>query len=416
MTPVTVHRAAARAWPEVSDRVRELFRAGADLVLHAPPEWLRELDDAVLAGERLRVIAADPLLSQGLRRSNQANLRHWAVANVQRPAERVPASEAREVLDVSRDLVRRGLDEDALDSYRIGQGAAWRRWMQVCFALTRDADELQALLDVSSLSISTFLEDTMAAISRQLETEREQLLGGTHGERRSIVALLLEGAPVSRTRAEAVLGYGLSGPHTAAVVWGHADTRPADLERAAEAVRAGADAPRRLTVVAGAAALWLWLPVSAPVGGGALAAELDRVPGVRVAVGRAGRDLDGFRRSHLDAVATQQLLARLGGGQRLVRYDDVQLTALVTADAAAAEELVQDVLGDLRTADAATRDTVLTWVRTAGSTSRTAQLLHTHRNTVVRRLARAEQLLPRPLQENLLGVAVALEVLRWSAL
>jgi hypothetical protein len=32
---------------------------------------------------------------------------------------------------------------------------------------------------------------------------------------------------------------------------------------------------------------------------------------------------------------------------------------------------------------------------------------------VLRRLARADELLPRPLAENVLGVAAALEVLRW---
>jgi DNA-binding PucR family transcriptional regulator len=56
---------------------------------------------------------------------------------------------------------------------------------------------------------------------------------------------------------------------------------------------------------------------------------------------------------------------------------------------------------------------VLTYVRELGSTSRTAQRLYTHRNTVLRRLARADELLPRPLAENAVAVAAALEVLRW---
>ncbi len=56
---------------------------------------------------------------------------------------------------------------------------------------------------------------------------------------------------------------------------------------------------------------------------------------------------------------------------------------------------------------------MLTYVRELGSTSRTAQRLYTHRNTVLRRLARADELLPRPLAENAVAVAAALEVLRW---
>ena len=47
------------------------------------------------------------------------------------------------------------------------------------------------------------------------------------------------------------------------------------------------------------------------------------------------------------------------------------------------------------------------------SFTRAAEALFTHRNTVLTRLNRAEQLLPRPLEENSLAVAVALEVVHW---
>jgi len=33
------------------------------------------------------------------------------------------------VLDLARDVVRRGLEEAILDVYRIGQNVAWRAWM-----------------------------------------------------------------------------------------------------------------------------------------------------------------------------------------------------------------------------------------------------------------------------------------------
>ena len=38
---------------------------------------------------------------------------------------------------------------------------------------------------------------------------------------------------------------------------------------------------------------------------------------------------------------------------------------------------------------------------------------YTHRNTLVRRLTRADESLPRPLAETSVEVAVALEALRW---
>jgi DNA-binding PucR family transcriptional regulator len=285
--------------------------------------------------------------------------------------------------------------------------------MEICFEVTSDPAELRELLDVSSVSIADFLDDTIAAISERMEAEREELSRGTIAERRATVALLLEGAPIGRARAEARLGYGLAGPHTAAILWSGPGTGTDELEAAAEAVRRTSGAQRRLTVVASAASLWIWLPVGRTPAGDALVAALTPHPQVRMALGRPGADLDGFRRSHLDAATTQQMLARLGSAQQMARYEDVHLVALATRDPAAADEFLQDTLGGLLTAEAEVRDTVLTWVREQCTTSRAAERLYTHRNTVLRRLARADELLPRPLVENLVSVAAALEILRW---
>ena len=72
-----------------------------------------------------------------------------------------------------------------------------------------------------------------------------------------------------------------------------------------------------------------------------------------------------------------------------------------------------DCIGELAHAEPALLDTLRTWIALQCNTSRTSEVLYTHRNTVIRRLARAEELLPRPLDESLLDVGVALEVLRW---
>src|SRR3712207_9247766 len=96
-------------------------------------------------------------LAAAIRRVNLGNLLHWAAANVQHPGRRVPPNTGPESLEAARDLVRRGLDESALDAYRAAQGVAWRRWMEICFELTSDPAELRELLDVSALSIATFI-------------------------------------------------------------------------------------------------------------------------------------------------------------------------------------------------------------------------------------------------------------------
>src|ERR687894_855567 len=248
----TVHHDAARVvqtaaggrWPDVSPRVRELFRRGAEVALDPHDAWVEELHAASLGGPRMRPVAEDPVLAAATRRVSLANLLHWAAANVQHPGRRVPPNTGPESLETARDLVRRGLDESALDAYRAAQGVAWRRWMEICFELTADPAELRELLDVSALSIATFIEDTVAATSERMRTERDELTRGAHAERRAAVSLLLEGAPIGRARAEAQLGYGLAGPHTAAIVWSGAGGAPQQLGAAAEAVvRAGGGAP-----------------------------------------------------------------------------------------------------------------------------------------------------------------------------
>ncbi|MFI6096424.1 PucR family transcriptional regulator [Lentzea sp. NPDC051213] len=395
-------------WPLPSPSVRELLRQGAEIALNPRPEWLDELHAAVFVGDRMRVLAEDPVLSAALRRNTVSNLIHWAAANVQDPGHRVAANVGPHTLEIARDLARRGLDERVLDSYRTGQAAAWRRWMEICFELTSDQAELRELLDFSSLSISTFLDDTIAGLTARIEAERQELTQGSHAERRAVVALLLEGAPINRRHAEEQLGYGLTGPHTAAIIW---STAGAALQGVAETLTKVSGATRGLTVIPGASALWVWLPVADVPH--QLEAALHAHPGVRVAVGRAGRDLAGFRRSHLDAVATQRMLTRLTSPRQIARYQDVHLVVLLSADPAQADEFVADTLGDLRSADPDMLDTVHTYVAEQFNTSRTAERLYTHRNTVIRRLARADELLPRPLAENVAGVAAALELLRW---
>ena len=108
-----------------------------------------------------------------------------------------------EPLAIARDLVRRGLNESALDAYRAGQAVALRLWIQICFSLSSDPGELRELLDVSCRSISAFVDDTLTAISAVIARERDELTRGTHAERREAVSLLLDGAPIPRSARRA---------------------------------------------------------------------------------------------------------------------------------------------------------------------------------------------------------------------
>jgi hypothetical protein len=143
----------------------------------------------------------------------------------------------------------------------------------------------------------------------------------------------------------------------------------AALARTAQALGHVTRAGQVLTVIASSSSLWAWLAAAADTGTAALTEATAARPAVRVAVGPARAGLDGFRRSHNDAVATQQLMARRPDLQ-LARSADVQLIALALADEQRAREFVAHTLGPLADADPDLRDTLCVYIAEQFSTAR----------------------------------------------
>lgn len=210
-------------WPAPSEKISQLIRSGAELALNTRDEFAEELRAAALTSLGLSAFPEDPGLVENSRRINLFNLLHWASSNIQEPGGRVSVPMHAENLLSARDLVRRGLDQTALDSYRVAESVAWRRWTQICFDLTSDPSDLRELLDVTLQSISTYMDDLVAVSAERIEFAREELSRSTHAQRSETVPLLLEGAPITRARAESQLGYPLTGPQLAAIVWTGAD-------------------------------------------------------------------------------------------------------------------------------------------------------------------------------------------------
>ncbi|WP_117387844.1 PucR family transcriptional regulator [Mycobacterium marinum] len=398
-------------WQGPSPRVGELIRQGAKAVLDGSQQWLDEYDRVTMAANP--AIADDPVLAEATRRSIRSSLIHWAAANVSNPGAPVAPNLGPEPLSIARDMVRRGLDPF---TFRIAQTVGWRLWMGVAFGLTSDPDELRELFEVTYRSISEFVEATSAGIAAQMQRERDELARGTHAERREVTALILDGAPISRQRAEARLGYALNRTHTAAVIW--SDEPDGDLnrlDRVVDAFGRAADFARPLTVIAGAATRWVWVAnaANATLDVEQVEQAVRDVPGARVAIGAAATGIEGFRRSHLEALTTQRMVAGLNSRQRVALFADIQLIALIAQNPEAANDFIKNTLGDFESAGAELHKTVLTFVNEQCSIGRTTKVLYTHRNTLLRRLDRAQQLLPRPLDHSSVHVAVALEALQW---
>ncbi|WP_182349260.1 PucR family transcriptional regulator [Tomitella gaofuii] len=399
-------------WSTPSPRVQELIRQGAGIALHVPEEWMADLDTVTLSGAARSRIADDPVLAEATRRTNRANLLTWAAANVRAPGEPVTAQVDDAQIAVARDMVRRGLDEAALDAYRAGQSVAWRYWMKIVFALTRDPAELEELLDVTSQSISAFVDDVVTALATRMRSERAELTRGSQAERREVIALLLEGAPITRERAESRLGYALERTHHAAVVWSEGpDPDVTTVDHVAEILARPAGGEPSLMVSAGSGTRWVWSQAAPDLA--AVEAAADAAPDVRVALAGPAHGVTGFRRTHLDALTAQRMLARLGSTRQVAYYDAIALVALATEDSERAARFVSRTLGGLEHADIALRESVSTYVRSQSNATRAAELLYTHRNTLLRRLERAEEALPRPLADNPVDVAVALDIVHW---
>ncbi|GAB10566.1 putative CdaR family transcriptional regulator [Gordonia araii NBRC 100433] len=399
-------------WPEPSEPVARLIRDLAEDLLARSDEVIAEVTAASVEDPQYRAIADDPVLAEADAQLVVALLKHWLTSNIANPGRRVPPLGSSEMRTFARDVVLRGLVVDDIGAWRAVERVCWKWWLTACFAATDDLDELRELCEISGNTLATTTDDAMAELGGYVQRIREELAGGSQLQRYATIELLMQGADIATSHAEAQLGYALTGSHLGAVVWVDAEEDVGLLERTAEQVMRACGADRRLTVVAGTAALWLWIPTATTP---QLEALTDRLRGrrrVRVALGRPAVGVAGFRQTHMDAAAAQRLLVRLDSELSIVRYEDVHLVDLLSADVAAADRFVADVLGKFLDASPVLHQTVLTYVEEALNRTSTAERLYTHRNTIDRRLARVDELLPKPFAQNPTEVAAALTLLR----
>lgn len=340
----------------------------------------------------------------------------WAIANTQRPGERVQVDVPPEAFDFARDVVRRGIDREALaTSYRQGQNAAWRHWMALATEGDGDPAVLAAVLDVTARSMFAFVDDTLDAIAALIGREREELTGGALTRRMETVSLILEGAPIAAGRASARLGYELARSHAAFVIWvDQLAPEQGDLERAGVVLSQAIGSPRPLLLGSGTRVLWGWTARAGHVEPAALQAVAETLPPtVQVALGSTAEGVAGFRRSHLEALATQRLVMRGPRSRRVTSFEEVQLVALAGSDEERMASFLAATLGELPRAAPELCETLRIYLQEDASASRTARRLFTHRNTVLNRVHRSETLLPRPLAGRSLSVGLALELLHW---
>jgi DNA-binding PucR family transcriptional regulator len=400
--------------PELSPAMVDVVGEVADLMLADLEELGAEMDAAVIAAAP--AMGADAAIAADMSASNRANIRRLLTALARRDGRPPPDDVPPEALDAARTVVRRGIDLDVLfHSYRRGQNVAWQRWLGYAARVVPPGPELVQMLQISSQVMFEYVDQALARVFAEAQREREEVLGGGLARRTETVRLILDGAPIDRQRASERLGYELARRHTALVLWAEpaGDVQGA-LESAATLLAKAVGAHRPLTMPAGTSTLWAWLGTDRDPDPDALRAAIAPAqPNVRVAAGPTRGGITGFRRSHAAAVAIQDLLAGHPGGERLDLYHELEVTALAATDSDRAAEFVASARGPLAADEpgaARLRETLRVFLDEAENAPRAATRLHTHRNTVLQRVARATELLGHRPGARRLELALALEL------
>lgn len=265
--------------------------------------------------------------------------------------------------------------------------------------------------------ISNVLFGVVDILTKHMSTEyaraHDAWLTSSAALRVETVEDILRGTEIPLGRATRVLGYDLSRWHLALIGWTDAADSgdPADLHTTAANVLTAAGCVSTLVLPVGAHRVWAWGSRTAHAPASADAVGVAPAPGVRISSGLAGRGVDGFRRSHQQAANAARVGALSTRDEWLLRYDELDIVAMLSEDLPAAGEFVARELGALAgpgESVAVMRCTLKGYLDRDRSLARTAEYLHIARNTVAYRVQRAEQLRGRPATERRLQLHAAL--------
>jgi DNA-binding PucR family transcriptional regulator len=341
--------------------------------------------------------------------------------------ERVEAPTA--ALEYARRLAQHGVPVNALvRAYRLGQ----RSLNDLVFQAVREADISPATRLAALEAISTTLFEYIDWISQQVvvvyEEERERWLENQN----SIRALRVREVVAGKTKVDVdatseAIRYPLRWHHLAVVMWyadeGARGDELARLQRFLRELGQTTDVGSNpLFAAADQTTGWGWLPYrSAPPNAVEAVRQFagKRADSPSVAIGRVASGVDGFCRSHREALAARTV-AVTGGPEALtvVAASDPGLAAaaLLGGDIGAARVWVADVLGELSTDtenDARLRETLRVFLRCGSSYKQAAEELDLHFNTVKYRIGRAVVRRGSPIEGDRLDVELALLACQW---
>lgn len=317
---------------------------------------------------------------------------------------------------VPADMLRR--------AYHLGSEALRRESFAQVQKLGCLPDEKLHVLHYIDGFLHTYVDWISAEVLAVHDQETQRLAEYSASAAATVIRDVLTGGDVSPTTFESTARYRLDQRHRAAVVWIDRANPAVDYTRPLTqmvdriARGSGCHGPVLFTAVDRGSA-WVWFAVTSD---GNL---YDAVPGAlsalddgRISFGGVGSGVEGFRRSHRQAVAAGRV-ARIAGSSphSPVTYDDpgVAIASILTADMTAVRQWITEELGGLAaTTETAERlrDTYLCFLDNNSSYTRTGSQMNLHRNTVKYRVEQALEFIGDAPGRNRADVAMALHICR----
>ncbi|AQS66033.1 CdaR family transcriptional regulator [Streptomyces pactum] len=393
LTPVPRPRTPSVASLMDADALRVLHRAARALLDDLPDladrlvALLQEQEPAYRAA-----ITKDPTATwQEVHRS----LRHSVASLLDPRGARDAARRCSWRIGATR--AEQGLPLDALlHAFRLGGSLVWQRLIE---ETSRHAPEDVRLLVHVAADVWNFVDEHCTIVADAYRQAEWQLARRRENRARLLAAGLLDGTSRIADLPEAAQALGLpeQGRYVVVAVTGGRPAR-SDAARAAAVApgarvhwHAGAEVDYGIVLVGAGDD---GLPAPEEPGSGPRAP----FPGVRIGVGSPvdGLASVGDARRHADTAL--DICPEAGG---TVRLTDHLPAALLVSSPELGRALAEKVLGPLLRLEPADRevllDTLTTWLDCDGSAQRAGERLYCHRNTVLNRLRRCEQLTGRSL-------------------
>ena len=326
------------------------------------------------------------------------------------------------------DYARRLAQQDVppallIRAYRVGQARFLRHCVEELLRQST-GDHLEGLATLEMIETNS---DYVDRVVEQVLTTFAQTRDDWLRDRSAVLAMrvreLLRSQPVDVGATEHALGYRLDQHHVGIVAWVDEPAAADALERIRRVIGALGTAlgcpATPLVVPADESSAWAWIPSKLSL---ATSKQLDTAttsePAVSLAVGEPARGIDGFRRSHRQAISARSV-ALAAGEQRspITPFVEVAPIAMLCVDLDSARSWIYETLGDLAVdsnRNEGLRETARVFLQTGGSYTATAEQLFLHRNTAQYRVRQAEQVRGRPLCDGRLDVELALLASHWT--